>query len=743
MYLPGLSHIVLFFVSMLTLILALARGTPLPPLTLASFVGAYFVYHNRVELIELIYGERGLLIDPVYNIKMKRDYIIIEMEKKIVVSAFLKIIDLDYPDSESKLGDAAASFISSLHIPHTTVNIISRGGQPSRDFYIKVNLLVKKLSPEVLKGFSLLLQDLQRRLLSLGIHSQPTPPREVLSLVLDFEETFFRPIPPVLTITLILAGLLLIYFYSNLSPIILVLTPLIPLELKVVKGKKIVLKPKDLEQLRYIVSEIPDPARAGALVKSFKSTMIWLNSIFVSLLIPEDPAELSAKAQKAMEVLEAGRAGVSKLRDEFTAMNVINLYKALETGATPFKFVFYTNGFTRGLEALGFERKLSLSSLLGKKTYYNTLHAIIGIPVDKDMSLKVNKQLVWLTPYIFMRPRTTRTPRAIYLGHSLRRDEEVWLELDLLENVHGLVIGPMGSGKSTTARTISLRALSQGIVPIFIDPSGEYRPFAQCFNFEVIDLIDKPFNILENSLEDLVRALSYLSPLSEYETHLLRQHLVLGNDSLQELIDRLGECSLSWKLERLRPYFGGKTVSLSRLLSKSKPIVFCLGSLSEGNYKPMPVEVQRTAFDLLLAQLRDYVVSQGLNEPRWLLIVDEGHLFMQPSPGFSEPCVVTMARMLRKFGLAITILTHEWGDVPEGFRRAAGWKLALAHSDPDYVSMTHVYMALSASELTWFQRGIRGRAILRRGHEPHNILVEIEPIEEAKTDLIHTHAKTQ
>jgi len=38
----------------------------------------------------------------------------------------------------------------------------------------------------------------------------------------------------------------------------------------------------------------------------------------------------------------------------------------------------------------------------------------------------------------------------------VRRDEEVWLEVDLLENVHGLIVGPMGSGKSTRPKGASV-----------------------------------------------------------------------------------------------------------------------------------------------------------------------------------------------------------------------------------------------------------------------------------------------
>jgi hypothetical protein len=318
----------------------------------------------------------------------------------------------------------------------------------------------------------------------------------------------------------------------------------------------------------------------------------------------------------------------------------------------------------------------------------------------------------------------------------LRRDEEVWLELDLLENVHGLIVGPMGSGKSTTARTVALRALERGIVPIIVDPSGEYRAFARRFSFEIVDLADRPFNILESKVEDLERALTYVSPLSEYETHLLRECLGKGGRSWSEVLQLLEGTSVAWKLERLEPYFGGSATSLSSLLSNGRPLLLCMGSTASGQYVPMPIEVQRLAVDLLLAQLRDHALAKGLSEPRWMLIVDEGHLFMQPPRGLQEPLIATVARMLRKFGLAVVVLTHEWGDVPEIFRRTAGWRLALAHSDPDYVAMTRVYMALTPSELAWFQRGVRGRAVLRRGHEPHNILVEVEPVEEARTDWI-------
>jgi hypothetical protein len=149
----------------------------------------------------------------------------------------------------------------------------------------------------------------------------------------------------------------------------------------------------------------------------------------------------------------------------------------------------------------------------------------------------------------------------------------------------------------------------------------------------------------------------------------------------------------------------------------------------------MPVEIQRFAFLTLLAQLRDYALAQGLSEPRWMLIVDEAHLFARPLRGEAESPAATMARMLRKFGLALVMLTHDWRDVDDSYVRHCGWRLALSHSDPSYVEDTRVYMALTPSELSWFQRGLRGRAVLRRGFEPHNILVEVEPLEISKPEI--------
>lgn len=735
MYLPGASLILLFFAMMLALIAAVASRTILPPAILALIIGGYFTYTKRIDLLELIYGERCLLLNPVIDVKIKRDYIFLKTRRECVLSAFLKVDSVDLPESDVKLGEVATQFISALYLPAATVNIVSTCSEGARSYYLKVNFVLPESAAEALKSVPHVLAELQRRLLALGVRTRPVQPQEVLPALVEQSEKTFRFTLPLVSLFVAVALTLLLALHPPLSPLALIPLPLIPLELKVVRGGRSLLAPKPLVPLKHTVTEVPDHAGAASTVRSFAGAFAWSNDTLVALLIPEDLAVFSAKVKRALEVLEAGRAGVSRLSDEFQALNVVTMHRALEAGAKPFSLTIFISGDAWRYESLGLEKELTLANLRGEPCVLKRFSAIIGTPT-RECQVRISSQLAWLAPYTFFKPRTRRTPKAIYLGRGVRRDEEVWLEMDLLENVHGLIVGPMGSGKSTTARTLALRALEKGIIPIFIDPSGEYRDFAERFGFEVLDLWDRPFNPLLCSASDIERALSYVSPLSEYEAHVLRECIERGASSLSQLVELAKDTSLEWKLERIQQFLKGEEIRVEDLVSSSKPFVLCMGSTVKGRYVAMPIEVQRVVFDLLLSQLRDSAIARGLSEPRWLLIVDEGHLFMLPPPGYTEPFVVTMARMLRKFGLAVVILTHEWSDVPEAFRRVAGWKLALSHSDPDYVAMTRVYMALTPLELSWFQAGIVGRAVLRRGHEPYNILVEIEPVEEAKTDWV-------
>lgn len=137
--------------------------------------------------------------------------------------------------------------------------------------------------------------------------------------------------------------------------------------------------------------------------------------------------------------------------------------------------------------------------------------------------------------------------------------------------------------------------------------------------------------------------------------------------------------------------------------------------------RPCPIDIICFTLSVLLAQMKDYVLNRGLSEPKFLLIVDEAHLFAKPPHLERETELTTMARMLRKFGLAIVLVAHNFKDIDDTFLTQAGWRIAMSHSDPRYVNDAEHYFSLRPEEVTWFSRGVRGRTILRRGFEPEEI----------------------
>ncbi|MEM3137007.1 MAG: hypothetical protein QW760_00630, partial [Thermofilaceae archaeon] len=82
MYLPGFEKMLLFFALMLAMLLALASGTPVPLTFLATLFGFYFIYVNRETLIEILYGERALLLLNLDKLIFKKNYVIISFKKR-------------------------------------------------------------------------------------------------------------------------------------------------------------------------------------------------------------------------------------------------------------------------------------------------------------------------------------------------------------------------------------------------------------------------------------------------------------------------------------------------------------------------------------------------------------------------------------------------------------------------------------------------------------------------------------
>ncbi|MEM1810766.1 MAG: DUF87 domain-containing protein [Thermofilaceae archaeon] len=715
MYLPGLREIAIFFLVIILLFIStLVQSTALATVALGA-AGLYFTATRSRQILERVYKDRVLLLLPVdlniVQVAGRNDHIVATVGRgrraRKVYIAYLRVRDYD---PASRLGYAAERAIAALHNPAVTTGVAAVCREGGYDYFTWVAGAEKKVVAAAIR-------EVVKQLHASGVYVTPADPMEVLPSVARTGGRSFGWTVPIFTIAAaVLAGLGVLQ--PVLLPLALPFLPLIPSEFRIVRPGSVQLVPLPAMQLEYSGFKA-DEAAAASMVRtaSAMASVAREGSFALACLKPADTALVEAKAKAAFEVLDSARAGIAKTRDELKAARWLEVWRALQDGAVPFQaLVLASPELARDLQKVGLK--------VGWASRLTALEAVLGVASGQ---LSVTPQIAWLAPQTFLRPRTRRTPKAIYLGHGVRRDEEVWLEVDLLENVHGLIVGPMGSGKSTTARTLALRAMEKGITPIIVDPSGEYRAFAERFRFEIIDLWDRQLDIAGVNAYDLRRAFDYLAPLSDYEFVRLQ---------------RAGDAGDLWssgleKLELVKPYFAKAVVSPADILSAGKPFVLCMGSTATGKYVPLPVEVQRFAFTCLLAQLRDYVIAQGLAEPRWMLIVDEGHLFARPTRLEMESPLATMARMLRKFGLAVVLVTHDWSDVDDAYREHAGWRLALSHSDPQYIEKTQVYMALTPSELTWFRRGVRGRGVLRRGFEPHNILLEIEPAEGARTDYYH------
>jgi len=719
MYVPGFRELLLMlFVALLLLIGMITQSIVLPALAVATLL-AWLAWQKRERVLEMIYKDYVLLLKP-FELRFLEDprtgvkYVKVDQKGGALYGAFLRVRDYDPP--RSSVGKAAERAIAAFHHPSVRITLITALREGGYDYYVGV----WASEPRVLRSA---LGDLMRSFLSAGLYPAAADAEEVLRSVGSLDERSLKLRPPVFALAFTAIVVIAVAGAPLFALAAVPLLPLLPYELKIVRGGVLSFAPA---RARVVVntSFSVDESSVGGMVRSVAAVAQSAppQSFVTASLQPADSALVEAKARAAMEVLDAARAGASRLREELKASRWLTVWRALQDGAAPFSsLAVASEELARELAKCGLQ-PLSPSRLAA-------LNALI--PLDAAGEMQVSHQLAWLAPHAFLRPRTRKTPKAIYLGHGLRRDEEVWLELDLLENVHGLIVGPMGSGKSTTARTLALRALEKSITPIIVDPSGEYRKFAERVGWEIIDLTDRKLDVSACRAEDLGRAFDYVSPLSDWEFAELAQALERGD---------LWSARVN-ALKRVKPYFYPPALSARDLLEANRPFVLCLGSSATGQYVPMPLEIQRFAFVVLLAQLRDYVLNRGLSEPRWLLIVDEAHLFARPLRGEAESPVTTMARMLRKFGLAVVLLTHDWRDVDSAFIRHCGWHLALSHSNQSYVEDTRVYLGLTPSELSWFQRGMRGRAVLRRGLDPHNILVEIEPEEIARAEVYSARAR--
>ena len=401
MYVPGFRELMLMLlVALLLLIGMITQSIVLPALAVGALL-AWLAWQKREQVLETVYKDYVLLLKP-FELKLLEEpktgvkYVKVEQKKSALYGAFLRVRDYDPP--RSSLGRAAERAIAAFHRPSariTAVSVLREGGY---DYYVGV----WASEPRILRSA---LGDLMRSFLSAGLYPTPADAGEVLRSVGSLDERALKLRVPVFALAFVA---IVAIAAAGVPFIALAAVPLLPLlfyELKIARGGVLSFAPARARVVANTSFSVDDMsvssmARSVAAVAQVAPP----GSFVAASLQPADAALIESKARAAMEVLDAARAGASRLREELKASRWLTVWRALQDGAAPFtSLAVASEELARelakcGLQPRGASRLAVLSAL---------------IPLDAAGELQVSHQLAWLAPHAFLRPRTRRTPKAI------------------------------------------------------------------------------------------------------------------------------------------------------------------------------------------------------------------------------------------------------------------------------------------------------------------------------------------
>ena len=400
MYLPGARELLLFAAALVLVLAAVALRAPAILVLAASTAMTYLTLRHGLRLLELVYGDRVLLLKHV-DIELREDprgvrYMVIRRGRAVEYAALLRVKDYD---PSQRLGRAAERAVAALHHPGARVGVIAVLREGGYDYYIRI-------TARDIRGLRLAVGDLMRQLLAAGVHVSPADAVEVLEALGSIGGEL-KPIAPLFTFSAIAVGISAL-FVPHLLALMPPLLILAHYEFRM-RGSAAFI-PRRAVKLAY-AGLGADEAMASSLVRSVfaLARVAPAGSFIVANLSPVDAGLLEAKVRAAMEVLDAARVGAGRLRDELRAARWLSIFRRLQEGAAPFRCIAVASPeLARELSTAGL--RVSTASRL------EILSAILGL--DSRGDVFVSHQLTWLAPQAFLRPRTRRTPKACLLYTS-------------------------------------------------------------------------------------------------------------------------------------------------------------------------------------------------------------------------------------------------------------------------------------------------------------------------------------
>ncbi len=336
---------------------------------------------------------------------------------------------------------------------------------------------------------------------------------------------------------------------------------------------------------------------------------------------------------------------------------------------------------------------------------------------EKKMGYIATYSLSVFSPFALVPP--PEEEKGIFLGEDTYH-RPVYLNYRRLPNFHGIILGPTGSGKSTTVENLLYDLVENGMNFITIDPGLDYVAAVNDLGGVDIDMtrntpdiFDAPCDI-DYWLSMMANALSYSLNLDPYSTGIIKNALSEAKSGgIEDVVDYLESYpELSGMVGGIVKYIKEPNFSMDEVIKNNRPA--CLTYRSRE--RRLPPEVEKFLTIYFIMWVREYYMSQPpIHSPKLIFIIDEAWRLLK---GTEQLNLVEYLREMRKYGVGYWIVTQSVTDMPLEAYEQFGFTLAL--SGPKMHTMKlDALMRLRKDDIDWLlSHKMHGFGVLIRSGYP-------------------------
>ena len=333
------------------------------------------------------------------------------------------------------------------------------------------------------------------------------------------------------------------------------------------------------------------------------------------------------------------------------------------------------------------------------------------------------------TPFALVPP--PEEEKGILVGEDTYH-RPVYLNYYRLPNFHGIILGPTGSGKSTTVENLLYDLVENGMNFIAVDPGLDYVSAVNDLGGVDIDMTENVPDIFDAPckmdywLSKMADAFSYSLDLDPYSTGIIRNALnEAGEGGLDDVIHYLERYpELKGMVRDIISYVKEPNFTVDEIIKNNRPS--CLTYRSGKSRLPDRVKKFLTIYFIMW--IREYYMNQPpVHTPKMIFIIDEAWELLK---GTERLNLVDYLREMRKYGVGYWIITQSVTDMPLEAYEQFGYTLAL--SGPRMHTMKlDALMKLRKDDIDWLlSHRMHGFGLLIRSGYPKATQVKVVVREE-------------